>query len=60
MPAASDEVCGIATLTPLDMATGKLLANSDRWADDAAFSRAVFGSWTKRPASNRPDQSLSK
>ena len=26
-PTAQDEVCGIATLTPLDLATSKLLAN---------------------------------
>lgn len=38
-PTASDEVCGIATLTQLDMATSKLLANSDRWADDGVFGR---------------------
>jgi hypothetical protein len=43
-PTPSDEVCGIATLTPLDMVTGKLLANSDRWADDAAFSRSYTAS----------------
>jgi len=36
--ASSDEVCGIATLTPLDMATSKLLANSDGWADDGVFN----------------------
>lgn len=41
-PAASDEVCGIATLTPLDMATSKLLANSDRWADDGVFNRDII------------------
>jgi hypothetical protein len=41
-PAAADEVCGIASLTPLDMATSKLLANSDRWADDGVFSRDVI------------------
>jgi hypothetical protein len=41
-PTPNDEVCGIATLTPLDMVTGKLLANSDRWADDAAFSRDLI------------------
>ncbi len=41
-PAATDEVCGIASLTPLDMATSKLLANSDRWADDGVFSRDVI------------------
>ena len=41
-PKASDEICGIATLTPLDMLTSKLLANADRWRDDAVFSRDVI------------------
>jgi hypothetical protein len=40
--AETDRVCGIATLTPLDMATSKLLANSDRWSDDGVFSRDVI------------------
>ena len=48
-PTPSDEVCGIATLTPLDMVTGKLLANSDRWADDAAFSRDLIDLAMMRP-----------
>jgi hypothetical protein len=37
-----DQVCGIPTLTALDMATSKLLAISDRWSDDAVFSRDVI------------------
>ncbi len=41
-PGASDEVCGVATLTPLDMATSKLLANSDRGGDDGVFSRDII------------------
>jgi hypothetical protein len=41
-PGPSDLVCGIATLTPLDMATSKLLANSDRWSDDGVFSRDLI------------------
>lgn len=41
-PTVSDEVCGIATLTQLDMATSKLLANSDRWADDGVFGRDLI------------------
>jgi len=41
-PGAGDEICGIATLTPLDLAASKLLANSDRWADDAVFSRDLI------------------
>ncbi len=41
-PGVRDEVCGIATLTPLDMAASKLLANSDRWGDDGVFNRDVI------------------
>ncbi len=41
-PGPGDEVCGIATLTPLDMAVSKLLANSDRWADDGVFNRDII------------------
>lgn len=39
---AKDQVCGVSTLTPLDMATSKLLANADRWSDDGVFSRDVI------------------
>jgi hypothetical protein len=35
-------VCGIATLTPLNMLTSKSLANSDRWNDDGVFNRDVI------------------
>lgn len=41
-PKPSERICGIATLTPLDMATSKILANSDRWADDAIYSRDLI------------------
>ncbi len=41
-PGATDEVCGVATLTHLDLLTSKLLANSDRWNDDGVFSRDVI------------------
>lgn len=41
-PAPSDTLCGIATLTPLDMATSKLLVNSDRCMDDGVFSRDLI------------------
>jgi hypothetical protein len=41
-PAAQDAVCGVASLTPLDLLTSKLLANSDRWADDAVLSRYLI------------------
>lgn len=41
-PGKDDLLCGIATLTPLDMAASKLLANSDRWPDDGVFSRDLI------------------
>jgi hypothetical protein len=41
-PTANDVVCGIATLTIPDMLVSKLLANSDRWADDGVFSRDLI------------------
>lgn len=41
-PGNSDAICGIATLTLLDLAASKLLANSDRHADDGVFSRDVI------------------
>ena len=41
-PGADDLVCGLQTLAPVDLAAEKLLANSDRWADDSAFSRDLI------------------
>ena len=41
-PFPDDRICGVATLTPLDMATSKLLANADRWADDSVLSRDLI------------------
>ena len=41
-PGADDRICGVAALTPLDMVTSKLLANSDRWRDDAVLSRDLI------------------
>ena len=41
-PGADDLICGVATLTPLDAAASKLLANSDRWRDDAVLSRDLI------------------
>jgi hypothetical protein len=49
-PNASEVVCGIATLTPLDMATSKLLANSDRWGDDGVFNRDLIDLAMMRPS----------
>ena len=41
-PGPTDSLCGVSTLTPLDMTATKLLANSDRFADDGVFSRDVI------------------
>jgi hypothetical protein len=42
LPTQADRICGVATLTALDMNASKLLANSDRWADDSVFSRDLI------------------
>ncbi len=42
LPGPHDMLGGVLALTPLDMAAGKLLANSDRWADDSVFSRDLI------------------
>lgn len=41
-PGPQDLLCGIGTLTELDLAASKLLANADRQADDGVFSRDVI------------------
>jgi hypothetical protein len=41
-PGPEDQVCGIRTLAPVDLAAEKLLANADRWPDDGVFSRDVI------------------
>lgn len=41
-PGPKDRICGLACLTRADMATTKLLANSDRWADDSVSSRDLI------------------
>lgn len=41
-PVPGEHICGITTLTDLDMAVSKLLVNSDRWADRTVFSRDVI------------------
>jgi hypothetical protein len=49
-PGAHDQVCGVACLTPLDMAASKLLANSDRWRDDGVFGRDLIDLAMMQPA----------
>jgi hypothetical protein len=42
IPTANHTICGITRLTDLDLATEKMLANSDRWGDAAIFSRDLI------------------
>jgi hypothetical protein len=41
-PGPDDVIAGVATLTPLDLATAKLLALADRWRDDSVFCRDLI------------------
>lgn len=59
-PDAADAICGVATLTPLDMATSKLLANSDRWADDSVFSRDLIDLAMMQPTKPLLRQAIAK
>lgn len=59
-PKATDKICGVTTLTPLDMATSKLLANSDRWADDGVFNRDIIDLAMMKPALPLLNKAVSK
>ena len=60
LPGPRDAVCGIATLTPLDLAASKLLANSDRWADDGVFSRDLIDLAMMKPSFLLLQQAVAK
>lgn len=59
-PGEDDRLCGVCTLTPLDMATSKLLANSDRWRDGAVFSRDLIDLAMMAPPKKLREQALAK
>jgi hypothetical protein len=59
-PGADDRICGIYTLTPLDMATSKLLANSDRWRDDSVQSRDLIDLAMMAPGKDLLRQAIAK
>jgi hypothetical protein len=59
-PGRDDRQCGVATLTPLDMATSKLLANSDRWRDDAVMSRDLIDLAMMAPPKALMKQAMAK
>ncbi|MBX3620005.1 MAG: nucleotidyl transferase AbiEii/AbiGii toxin family protein [Rhizobacter sp.] len=59
-PGDDDVVCGVASLTRLDLATSKLLANSDRWADDSVFSRDLIDLAMMQPRGKLMKQAVAK
>lgn len=59
-PGPDDQVCGVAMLTPLDMVTSKLLANSDRWRDDAVLSRDLIDLAMIGPAKDLMQKAMDK
>ena len=59
-PGPTDRVCGVATLTPLDMLATKLLANSDRWRDDAVQSRDLIDLAMMQPSKELLTAALAK
>jgi hypothetical protein len=59
-PAPADVLCGVSTLTPLDMTTTKLLANSDRWADDGVFSRDLIDLAMMTPTAELLERAIAK
>lgn len=59
-PGKKDVLCNVATLAPLDMATSKLLANSDRWRDEGVFSRDVIDLAMMKPSHKLLGDALGK
>lgn len=59
-PGDDDRICGIATLTPLDLVATKLLANSDRWADEAVASRDLIDLAMMAPTKTLLRQGIAK
>lgn len=59
-PGPHDRIGGVPTLTPLDMVATKLLANSDRWADDAIQSRDLIDLAMMAPSKPLLAQAIAK
>jgi hypothetical protein len=59
-PGAGDLACGVAMLTPLDAAASKLLANSDRWHDDAVLCRDLIDLAMMAPSKALLRQAIAK
>jgi Nucleotidyl transferase AbiEii toxin, Type IV TA system len=59
-PGAGDQLCGVATLTALDMAASKLLTNADRWRDDSVLSRDLIDLAMMQPTNALLRQAIEK
>jgi hypothetical protein len=59
-PTATDEVCGVTTLSVVDLLASKLLANSDRWADEGVFNRDLIDLAMMKPSSDVFAKALAK
>ena len=59
-PASGDSVSGVATLTDLDTAASKLLANSDRWADRSVYCRDIIDLAMMEPGALLLDRAIAK
>lgn len=59
-PGPDDVVCGIATLSPLDMVASKLLANSDRCFDNGTFNRDIIDLAMMRPPKSLLKSAIAK
>ena len=59
-PPAADALCGVRTLSALDQLSEKLLANADRWADDAVDARDLIDLAMMLPTGRIPRAALDK
>ncbi len=59
-PGPRDTVCGVATLSALDAAASKLLANSDRWADASVHSRDIIDLAMMEPGPDLMGRAIAK
>jgi hypothetical protein len=60
VPGPGDVICSVRTLTTSDMVAEKLLANSDRWADDSVQSRDLIDSALMLPNGKIPLDAMAK
>ncbi|MBN8487496.1 MAG: nucleotidyl transferase AbiEii/AbiGii toxin family protein [Burkholderiales bacterium] len=59
-PMPSAAVCGVSALSPVDQVAEKLLANADRWADDAVDARDLIDLAMMLPDGRIPRTALDK